>query len=107
MIKHFLKVAFRNLRKYKSQTLVSVVGLAVGFACFAIAMLWIRYEMSFDRFHKNAERIYCVYQSSEFTPSGFTRRNPHPLAEYLKKTFPEIARAVSISPSYEVNIEID
>jgi hypothetical protein len=57
MVKHYLKVSFRNLWKYKWQTFVSVVGLAIGFACFAMAMLWIRYEMTYDSFHKNADYI--------------------------------------------------
>jgi hypothetical protein len=51
MIKHYLKVAFRNLIKYKTQSLVSIIGLAVGFTCFALSVLWIRYEMTYDNFH--------------------------------------------------------
>ena len=48
MFLHYLKIAFRNMRKYKNQTLISVLGLAVGFTCFALATLWIRYEIGFD-----------------------------------------------------------
>jgi ABC-type antimicrobial peptide transport system permease subunit len=109
MFKHNLKVAFRNLWKYKNQTLISVIGLATGFACFAIAALWIRYEMTYDRFHKNADRIYCVYRPSETASSGVSRHhNPHHVAKYLKKTFPEIVRAVSIAPPHkDHNIEFD
>ena len=50
MIKHYLKVAFRNLAKYKVQSIVSILGLAVGFVCFALSTLWIRYEMTYDTF---------------------------------------------------------
>jgi hypothetical protein len=95
MIRHYLKVAFRNLRKYKNQTLVSVVGLAVGFVCFAMATLWIRYEMTYDSFHKNADRIYCVYSFYEQTK--IHRGTSYPLARHLKSVFPEIANAVSVS----------
>ena len=56
MIKHYLKVAFRNLVKYKTQSLVSIIGLAVGFTCFALSVLWIRYEMTYDTFHNGADR---------------------------------------------------
>jgi ABC-type antimicrobial peptide transport system permease subunit len=97
MFKHYLKVSFRNLRKYKYQTLVSVIGLAVGFACFAMAALWIRYEMTYDSFHKNADRLYCVSRPSPLTPNGLSRVNPYPLAGYLEATFPEVARAASIA----------
>ena len=51
MIKHYLKVAFRNLMKYKPQSFVSIIGLAVGFTCFALSVLWIHYEMTYDNFH--------------------------------------------------------
>lgn len=44
MITHYLKVAFRNLVKYKTQTLISIIGLSVGFTCFALSVLWSRYE---------------------------------------------------------------
>jgi ABC-type antimicrobial peptide transport system permease subunit len=96
MLKHYLKIAFRNLWKYKKQTLVSVLGLAVGFACFAVAALWIRYEMTYDGFHRNADRMYCVSIPSGFTPNGVSRGGPYPLAGYLKATFPEIARSTTL-----------
>ena len=95
MLIHYLKIAFRNMRKYKNQTLISVLGLAVGFTCFALATLWIRYEMTFDSFHKNAKHLYVVY-IPENNPSGCTRFTYNPLAAYLKKTFPEIANAVPL-----------
>jgi ABC-type antimicrobial peptide transport system permease subunit len=106
VIKHYLKISFRNLWKYRYQTLVSVAGLAVGFACFAIATFWIRYEISFDSFHKNADRMYCVYRPFMFVPSGQARHNPYPLAGYLEKTFPEIVRATAIMPVTE-DLEIE
>ncbi|MDR1182923.1 MAG: ABC transporter permease [Bacteroidales bacterium] len=94
MIKHYFKVAFRNMWKYRNQTLVSVAGLAVGFVCFAMSTLWIRYEMTYDSFHKNADRMYCVnWQDTD----GIARFTPSPLAGYLKSTFPEIASAVPVS----------
>ena len=65
MFPHNLKIALRNMRKYKNQTLISVIGLAVGFTCFALAMMWLRYEMSFDNFHKNAGQMYVVHSPTE------------------------------------------
>jgi ABC-type antimicrobial peptide transport system permease subunit len=95
MIKHYLKVAFRNMRKYRNQTLVSVAGLAVGFVCFAMATLWIRYEMTYDSFHKNADRMYFVYhQNDPFTDRLIS--TPYPLAGYLKSMFPEIINATIV-----------
>jgi ABC-type antimicrobial peptide transport system permease subunit len=107
MLKHYIKVAFRNLWKYKSQTLISIVGLAVGFACFAMATLWIRHEMTYDSFHKNADRMYCIYIPNVFNPNGISRSAPYFLAGYLKKTFPEISNAIAVTPVSNAKIEID
>ena len=100
MIVHYLTIASRNMWKYKSQTLISIVGLAVGFTCFALATLWIRYEMTFDSFHKNAEQIYVVYRQSPFSPSGYEKNSHYPLAAYLKETFPEVEDAMPVTPAY-------
>ena len=108
MFIHYLKIAFRNMWKYKSQTLISVAGFAVGFTCFALAMLWIVYEMTYDNFHKNAKRIYVVYQADINNPNNFNSTTPNPLASYLKETFPEIADAVSVQPSSrETKMKVD
>ena len=64
MIKHYLKVAFRNLMKYKPQSFVSIIGLAVGFTCFALSVLWIHYEMTYDNFHEGA--VAFIWQAVAF-----------------------------------------
>jgi hypothetical protein len=98
MFKHYIKVAFRNLWKYKSQTLTSVIGLAVGFTCFALATLWIRYEMTFDSFHKNASHLYrvSIEDKSGYFVNGLSSEISSPLSLYLKNTFPEIKNATKI-----------
>ena len=72
MILHYLKVAVRSLMKYKMQTAISIVGLAVGFVCLAFSMIWIRYELTYDDFHRGAERIYVPYQTSGLNLKGFS-----------------------------------
>ena len=71
MITHYLKVAFRNLVKYKTQTLISIIGLSVGFTCFALSVLWIRYEMTYDNFHEGADRIYLAGDKFDLQGDGF------------------------------------
>ena len=51
MIQHYLKIAFRNILKHKTQSIISIVGLAIGLACFALSTFWIQYEMTYDSFH--------------------------------------------------------
>ena len=61
MIIHYFKIAFRNMWKYKMQSLSGIFGLAFGLACFVPAVYWMRYEMSYDSFYPDAEHIYRVY----------------------------------------------
>ena len=58
MITHYLKISIRNLMKYKMQSFISIFGLAVGFVCFALSLIWIQYESSFDSQYKYADRRY-------------------------------------------------
>ena len=101
MLYHYLKIAFRNLLKYKAQNIISIIGLAVGFTCFAFSTLWIRYEMSYDSFHPKADRIYRVNVApfkwdamgggdSEIQPGSYI------LGTWLKTNFPEIEEACAI-----------
>lgn len=93
MFKHYTIIASRNLLKYKSQSIISIIGLAVGFTCFALSTLWIRYELTYDNFHEGADRMYLVRIVSNTNDNGLTRITPYPLAGYLKKTFPEVEEA--------------
>ena len=98
---HHLKIAFRNFRKYKTQNIISIIGLAVGFVCFAFSALWIRYEMSYDSFHPKASRIYRVHIAPfKWDPGAANTLEisncPYPLAEFLKTNYPEIEDAGAI-----------
>ena len=97
MLCHYLKVAFRSFAKYKQQTIISIVGLAVGFVCFALAVMWIRYERSFDKFHPGYERIFAVVRVDEKDERGISTNTPRPLSQKLKELFPEIEEACSTS----------
>ena len=65
MITHYLKVAFRNLFKYKTQNLISIVGLAVGLFCFCICFYISRFVGSVDKCFENYERIADIYVTDE------------------------------------------
>lgn len=93
MIKHCLKIAIRNLVKYKVQSAVSILGLAVGFVCFSLSLYWIHYEMTYDHFRQNADRIYMVRTNDEYTEGKISTRVPYSLAAYLVQHFPDIAVA--------------
>lgn len=96
LLRHYIKLAIRNLIKYKSQSVISILGLAIGFTCFALATLWMRYEQTYDDFHDEADRIYLIRPESNTTNNGLSAITPYPLAGYLKATFPEVEAAGSV-----------
>lgn len=90
MIRHYLKVATRNLLKYKLQSVISMMGLAVGFVCFALSLYWIHYEITYDDFRQDVDRIYMVRTNDEYAEGKISPRVPYSLAAYLTERFPEI-----------------
>ena len=60
MLRNYLTVAFRNLWKHKFYSLINILGLALGLACFLFIFLFIRDELSYDQYHEKADRIYRV-----------------------------------------------
>lgn len=60
MLRNYLTVAFRNLWKNKFYSLINILGLAVGLACFLFILLYVRDELSYDKYHAKADRTYRV-----------------------------------------------
>src|SRR5688572_32614694 len=60
MIKNYFKIAWRNLLKYKGFSLINIFGLATGMACSLLIFLFVKDELSYDQYHKNAGRTYRV-----------------------------------------------
>ena len=87
MIKHCILVAFRNLAKHSQQTVISIIGLAVGFVCFALSVYWVRYERGFDGFHANADRIYQVREIDQKDRQDIRCYTSLPLASRLEEHF--------------------
>ena len=104
---HYLKIAWRNLLKYKVQTAVCVCGLAVGFISFALSLLWVRHETTFDRFHPDAERLYMC--CSEWGVGGYDTAPwaDTKLVPLLNRDFPEIERATAYVNYGETWVEAD
>lgn len=58
MIKSYLKIALRNIMKHKGISFINIVGLAIGISCSVLIMLFVTNELSYDKFHNKADRIY-------------------------------------------------
>lgn len=62
MLRNYFKIAWRNLLKYRAYSLINIFGLMIGIACFLVIALYVFDEMTFDRFHRNANNIYRVVE---------------------------------------------
>jgi putative ABC transport system permease protein len=91
MFINYLKLAFRNLAKYKGYTFINIVGLAVGIASVILILLWVQDELSYDKFHKNSDDIYRIvienHSSGQATRSAKT---PNALGAEMLSRFPEV-----------------
>lgn len=91
MFKNYFKVAIRNLWKNKTFSLINIVGLAIGLSCFLLIAVYVMDELSYDRFHKSANRIYRINSDIRF--GGNELHIPHTsdmMGGILKKDYPEI-----------------
>ena len=61
MLKNYTKIMLRNLSKHKGFSFINLTGLTLGLTAFILIVLYVRFELSYDRFHENAENIYKVY----------------------------------------------
>jgi ABC-type antimicrobial peptide transport system permease subunit len=87
-----IKVSFRKMRQQKWYSLISITGLAVGMACSILIFLWVRSELSYDRFHNNAGNIYRVIMEDNLNDALSVHPwLPFPLGPALQNEFPEIA----------------
>jgi len=98
MIKNYIKIALRNLTRHKGYSLINITGLAIGMACCILILLWVQDELSFDRFHKNADNICRVIQDINFSDHSTTWAiTQGPLGPSLKEDFPEIKNFTRIT----------
>ncbi|MCH8959978.1 MAG: ABC transporter permease, partial [Bacteroidetes bacterium] len=94
MWKNYLKIALRNLRRYRGQTVINVAGLAVGIACCLLIFLFVQDEQRYDRFHENADRIYRVVNERHADNSVSHRAaTPPAMGPTLAREFPEVLQA--------------
>ena len=96
MIKNYLKVAIRNLWKNKAFSAINIFGLSFGICCCLLMLLFIKDELSFDSFNKNAKSIYRIAFSDYLNQGGFAT-TPMPIGPALKEQFPEIKAATRIA----------
>ena len=99
MIVNYLKIAWRNLKQNKLLSGINILGLSVGIACCLLIAMYVFQEKSYDRFHKNAERI--VRATMELSYNGNLTKvavtGTKVLPEF-KRVFPEVESGVRMYP---------
>ena len=105
MLKNYLLTALRNIRKHKIYSFVNISGLAVGMACCLFIFLWVKNELSYDRFHENADRIHRVIAEHFTEGQSYTfPSTPAPLAQSLMDEFPEVEQALRLEDYFDIRI---
>ncbi|HYG17286.1 MAG TPA: ABC transporter permease [Ohtaekwangia sp.] len=93
MIRNLLTVTLRGLFKNGIYSFINIFGLAIGLACCTLILLWVRDEVSFDRFHEKSPLLYRVYQNIPANDGIATGGAiPLPLGEYLKSNEAAVKR---------------
>jgi ABC-type antimicrobial peptide transport system permease subunit len=89
MLRNYLKTALRNIFRYKTYSLLNIIGLSIGMAACILIMLWVQDELKFDRFHRNVDNIFRVisYKGNFEDRSAGT---PAPLGPAMKEEIPEV-----------------
>jgi putative ABC transport system permease protein len=96
MLHNYIKVAIRNLLRQKGFSFINILGLALGITCTALIGMWVNDELSYDKFHKDYDRMYRITATlPELKVHAAV--SSAPLALAVKNEIPEVAEAVRIS----------
>ena len=102
MLKNYLKIAFRNLRKYKFISFINLFGLTVGLTCCLLILTYILHETSYDRYNSKADRIWRVtrsFNNKDGIVSLHLGAIAPPFGPLLKNDFPDIQQMTRILPA--------
>jgi putative ABC transport system permease protein len=93
MIRHYLKVALRNLIRNKGFSFINIFGLATGMTTCVLIMLYVADESAYDKHHRDGHRLYRI--ASEVKSEKWVAA-PAPMAEALKRDFPEVEQSTRL-----------
>jgi putative ABC transport system permease protein len=91
LIWNYLRISLRKIRRQKGYSFINIAGLAVGLASCILMMLWIKDDLSFDRFHANKDSLFrVIMETKTVNTESLDARTPTPLGQALKDEFPEV-----------------
>jgi ABC-type antimicrobial peptide transport system permease subunit len=98
MIRNYLKIALRNLKRNKGFSFINILGLAIGMASAMLILLWIQHERSYDKFHDKKDRIYEAWNRSVFSGKlQCWNTTPKVLASALQRDIPEVETTARVN----------
>lgn len=106
MLKNYLLSALRNLWKHKMYSMINIGGLALGLCITVLILLYVKNELSYDKWLPDKDRLYRVYRYWGGSNGG-TVWTPDPLAEQLQADFPEVVQSSGLSSAGETMLEYD
>ena len=101
MLSNYIKIAIRTLFRQKGYSAINIAGLAVGIACCLLIFIYVKDELSYDRFHEHSDRIYRVYRTHEASGGDLraVARTNYVLSDILTANFTDIEQAVRLARS--------
>lgn len=99
MLSHYLLLAIRNFKKFKSIFLINLLGLSLGLTTVILIAMWVKDELSINRYHANSDRIYAVMTNHDNAGGIVTWGvTPAEMAEAMKAELPQVELAAGVSP---------
>ena len=97
MIKNYIKTTLRNLIRFKGYSFINITGFAIGMACCLLIFIYIRNELSYDRYHKDVERICRIVVDIRNQAGNriFAPISP-PVAPVLREKYPQVEYAARV-----------
>ncbi|HTR31622.1 MAG TPA: ABC transporter permease [Puia sp.] len=103
MLKNYLKVALRNLVRHKAYSAINILGLSVGMASSILILLWVQYELSYDRFNRKADQMYRIRATANDQFAAAV--TPAPLPEAMKEEMPQVVNYARVSHPHNALFE--
>jgi putative ABC transport system permease protein len=104
MLKNYLKIALRNIRRHKAYSFINIAGLTIGMTCVVLLLLWIQDELSYDKFHEKIDDIYLVSAHIKKEKDELQVPSVPGVGPLLKELFPEVEESARFLAGYRTFI---
>ncbi|GEO06560.1 ABC transporter permease [Adhaeribacter aerolatus] len=108
MLYNFFKIAFRNLLRHRSHSIINILGLALGITGAILIFLLVKFHLSTDRYHAKADRIYRVVTDLHLEAGNieYGPGSPYPMGRAIQNDFPHIDTTAFIIRNQALTVEV-